>query len=319
MYNQEFYNDLEKINKEIYRSKLLLETVHPEDIINNNEQVLIEAGINFENIERMAAKMLGAIIKGLNKFTSMTSELLKRNDKVVQSYKKVDTNIINFKDFEYEINDIGSAYNRINSFVIPPFDSKNSDIILNNDGVNFKMGNESKFPNGMFLDNGQVNKTYFDGSSNVIKVNQSNAAAVFKDCLKVLTDRPTITKKITSECRNTVRMAQQLLNTKVPVTESVLLDTSIFKDDYLDILLEDAITTTDAIQKEQKDQQNGIQTNTNENTAANNINKTREAVVKYTSIIYDIESKIMSALDDLYNQSGKYCAKVAQLSNVHNK
>ena len=165
-----------------------------------------------------------------------------------------------------------------------------------------------------------VNKSYFDGSSNVIKVNSSNATQIFKDCLNILVNRGDITNKIKNDLNATIKIAQQAANMKTPITESALFDLSIYQNDYLDILLEDIIATTDQIQKEQKDSQNGINVNASTNQdKATDANRTRDAVVKYTTLVYDVISKMMSALDDIYNQAGKYCGRVSQLSNKHNK
>ena len=43
MYDIEFGNMMESIDKEFYEAKLSLESVHPMDIINNKDSVLTEA------------------------------------------------------------------------------------------------------------------------------------------------------------------------------------------------------------------------------------------------------------------------------------
>ena len=329
MYSKEFYSELEKAKREYYNCKLLSESIHPIDLMTNKEEVLEEAGINMNSVKKAAMKIITAGINALKKFIKLTSELEKRNNSIIKGYKNMDINLIDFSKLdECSIPDFNMAYNNIKSFTPPMFDKNDADALLNNNGIGYKIGPNSKFPKGLFLDNGNINKAYFNGLVNNTedglirvdgKTSTSNLSGYFKTCVTILSDRQNMSKRVDNLFRQSLKVSEQIIGSTIntTVTESVLLDSSIFKDEYYDILFEDAITTTQTIQKEM-DPKNGINTNTTENKIANENEKISNAVLKYSEIINSIFAEMMNSLDKLYNEAGKFCAKVSQLSNKKN-
>ena len=103
------------------------------------------------------------------------------------------------------------------------------------------------------------------------------------------------------------------------VTESILLDLSLFKNDYIDILYEDAVTTAD-IEREEK-QQSGrrIEVNKDENSMFKQTMNNVKVITEYVKICYSVNSKIMSILDDAYDKSIKFCDKVASYTPKQTK
>lgn len=331
MYSKEFYNELEKVNKEIYENKLILESVHPIDIINGNTEVLMEAAISKEKLDKARKTILEKMMVGVQKFLQVTGMLEKKNAKFIDGYKKIDLNLVNFDNFEYDMPDIKTALNNISSFKFPPFNAADSELILNNNSINYKVGGEAKFPQGAFSEDGQVNKAFFNGTvsnseNGKIRINASNAPAMFNACLDLMIKRKDMGNKIASQVRSMKDFSENLLNSAIrgdkieTVSESVLFNSSIFKDEYFDILLEDALATPDEIHKENEEKTNGMDTTTKEEsrTSSNN-DRIADAVIRYSEIVYSIQSVIMSSLDQLYKESGMFCEKVSQLSNNKNK
>lgn len=328
MYFKEFYSELEKINNEIYKNKLIYESVHPIDIINGNINVLTEAAEAKDANVKLKKNILEKMMAGVMKFLKMGAELVKRNSSIIDGYKKIDTSLIDFNGFEAEIPDINTAMNNINSFKVPEFKTEDIELLLNNNSIGYKVGSTSKFQQGIFNDDGQINKSYFNGKVNnesgTIKVNESSAPNMFKACLTIMDKRMDMSNRIASQVKNMKVFSEGIMRNATRgennvTTESVLLDYSIFKDEYFDILLEDAATTPNDIQKEEKEANNGIETNSENSKNVKNDDKLIDAVIRYNEIIYAIETIIMTSLDQLYTEASKYCAKVAQLSNKNNK
>lgn len=330
MYTKEFYSELEKINREMYDSKIIYESVHPIDIITENVEVLSEAVNAKEKFDKYRKLIMEKILAGVDKFKQITADLIKRNSKIVDGYKKVDLNLVNFDKFECDMPDVRTAINNIQSYRMPQFNAEDTELILNNNSIGYKVGGEAKFPQGTFTEDGQVNKAFFNGTvansnNGRIRINSSNAARMYSDCLELMTKRQDMCNKIVSQVRSMVGLSQNIINgsikevNKTVTTESVLLNNSIFKDEYFDILLEDAITTPDQIHKENDQKENGIDTNTEVVKNKNETERLADAVIRYNEIVYSIQSTIMTSLDQLYKEAGMYCEKVSQLSNKHNK
>lgn len=321
MYDQEFYSDLEKFNREYYKNKLLTETVHPIDIINENAEVLSEAFNGKNNIAKLIADLIYKMQKSVNKFIDMSSELFKRNGKLIESFKKVNLNSVDFSNFEYEIHDLKTALNNISKISIPNYNDSDMDILLNNNALEYKQRN---FP-GMFTEDGQLIKDYFNGTvknseNGMMKVSGNMARDVFNAAIDVLEQRNVLAKKIPGMMKRQEQLVSSLTKNNQNVnTESVLYNTSIFKDEYIDILLEDAVTTPNDIKREEKNEAKGIVTDPEQSQTDNNNNRRIDAVLKFNEIVCNILNTSMASLDSLYGEAIKYCSRVTQLSNKNNK
>ena len=315
MYSKEFYSILESANREINDARLKMVTVHPYDIINNNDEVLTEAFLNQNRIVAAIDKIIQAIQKATEKFIKITNQLDIRNRALVDKYEKVKVNNLKLDDFEHEMFPYWQGMRNIESYRTPNFDEKDINNLITNGGIPFKQ-DTSNFPQGLFDEkNGfSVNSNYFRGSGEKIKIDKNDVQRAFAECLKIIKERKRIVSKITSENRNIIAVKRETRNIKTEqITESVILDRSIFKDEYYDILFEDAVTTTTDLEREEK---NGgkIESNSAENRNARSKDDMMNAVKQYVAICYDVNSKIMSVLDEAYDQSIKFCEKV---SNIH--
>lgn len=350
MYDIEFASAMEKINMQDLEYQLMLETVHPYDLINNKEEVLTEASEAAYRLGMTIEKINAMIVKMINKFMSMTKRLDIANKKLIEKYKALDIGKVDFTNLkDYEIYPYSIGVQRINAYNSPKWNAADSEFYLTNNGDEFKL---KSFPKDVFIKDNSgnliINADYFRGiniGGGKQKVSPSDAPRVFKNCLSVLESRKNIANHIVADSlkvkneykskqsakidvnqkpgndgnnNNTNQPAQQNnapatqeSTNNNPITESVLLDMSIFKDEYYDILYED-ITTTDDIEKADK---NGapINSSTQENQqGANNLNLDKAAKI-YKKVCCDVNTKMMTVLDEAYDECIKFCEKVCTL------
>lgn len=322
MYDQEFYSDLEKFNREYYKNKLIFESVHPIDIINENVEVLSEAAKSKIEISKLLADILYKMTVGLTKFAKMTDELIKRNTTIVNDFNKVNLDLIDFNDFEYEIHDIKTAMSNIRKRMnIVKYDERDSELLLTNNGLQYK---SEKFPE-TFNEDGQINKALFNGTVNsengMMKITGNSHKDMFKACLDVLNSRKDISGRLAASNNYRQGLLKSLTQGTIQQTnnESVMYDVSIFKDEYIDILLEDAVTTPNDIKKEENNNEKGISNDPEQSQENINNNRQIDAIIKYNEICNSVDTTIMTSLDSLYGEAIKYCSRVTQLSNKNNK
>ena len=309
MYSKEFYSILEETTKEINDAKIKLISIHPEDLINNKESVLTEAVFNKDSIEKSMKKLIDNIKTMVEKFIRMSHKLSVANKHLIDKYSKVKIDSSKLKDFEYEIFPYWDGLDRIKSFNPPQF---KEDMV--NDLISGGMQFKQLFEKGTFNEDGSVNPNFFRGSENKLKVQSGNANMVFSKCLDIIKSREAISNDISSKSKNLSMTSQNVIR-NVPITESVILNESIFKEDYLDILFEDAVTTTSDIKKEENRQEaEGIDVNSTENSSAKKASDINSAVQKYITIVYGVISTMMSILDEAYDQSIKLCERLSNKS-----
>lgn len=321
MYSKEFYNELDTLEKEYYENKLFLETIHPIDLINNKDQVLIEAAEKAEGMGKTIKSMQEFIKKAIDKFMIITNKLLTDNAKLIEKYKAIKPNEIQVgENFSYGILPYWDGVRNIMAYSTPDYRNEDIALLSSNNGKNYKDEKFSNF-NGLFDENGSVNSAYFKGGVENIKVNKNNAAAVFKDCLNIIEQRKQISDKIVAETSKINRLRVDASVDLKTIGESALFDMSIFKDEYTELLYEsmiaplfedsngDGITTTSDIEREEK---SGVEINKEENTKINDAKQAMEAAKNWSKICYDITAKMMSALDEAYDRSIRYCEKFSK-------
>ena len=222
---------------------------------------------------------------------------------------------------------------RINSYNSPKWRSEDTQLYLSNKGDDFKF---RSFPKDVFIKDNEgnvvINANYFRGAN----IGATDAARVFKNCLSVLEGRKNAANHIVTDSlnvknsykakaaaikentnANTNQPTQNNAPTTTPenkdntITESVLLDMSIFKDEYYDILYED-ITTTDDIEKSDKGNA-PINSNNQENQQGKANISLIEGAKNYKKICCDVDTKMMTILDEAYDECIKFCEKVCTL------
>lgn len=322
MYDIEFGNMMESIDKEFYEAKLSLESVHPIDIINNKDSVLTEAITDNKKLMNAFSKIIKVITDLTDKFRRITNKLEFRNRKIVDKYSKFNINGIDIKnDFEYEMFPYWEGYERIKRYHVPRFDNNNLDKYLTNGAEQFK---SNDFQRGTFSkEDGSVNANYFRGCDDrgiKEKISGNNVKMVYQRCLEIIKTRKQIADKISAENKNIIVVASNGSKIKVPISESVMMDQSMFKDEYYDILyenildgalFEDSAATTTDIEKEEKN--GGINNNPEENNKANVNKDLIEAIKVYSNICMQVNSKIMNILDEAYDQSVRFCGKISSM------
>lgn len=320
-YDFEYASLIESIYRDLYECNLLLETVHPIDIINNKEEVLSEAFLNFSRITNTISKISENIMKLFKKFKDMTVKLDKRNDKIIQDFSKIDVNKLKLDDFQYEIFPYWEGYRNISSFDFPKFDENNLSQYTINNGLEFKERMRNVFTkdeSGNII----VNQSYFRGSDKKIIVTKSNAAQVFNNCISICKTRKNITEKINSQISQYMASVSRYANSNTTnqndnadqnktLPESIVFNNSIYKDEYFDILLED-ITTTNDIEKEEKNPY--INNNSNQSNKINDTKQIIDAAISYTRICGEITTKMFTILDEAYDNSLKFCNKISTMS-----
>lgn len=315
MYYAQYYSILEEVNKEYYDAKLQLESVHPIDIITNKDQVLTEAIFNKDKINMVINKIIVGIVNATNKFVKISSELISKNNKQIQEYRNLPIDKLNFDDFEYSIYPYWIGLNNMLNIKLPSFNQNNISEIVNNGGMQFKINN---YPKGLFDENNNyaLNADFLRGGSKEIEVNRNNAKDVYNKCIDILMKRDAITNKLKAENFTLSKLLQTVVNSNKQVntvTESTLLDMSIFKEEYIDILYEDAMVTTKDIKNEDKPKTGTIDTNKEQNDANKETSNQIDATKAYVDICYPVNAKSMQILDTMYDAACKYCAKVANL------
>ena len=328
MYSQEFYSVIESITKDINDAELSLISVHPIDIVTNTDSVLTEAIINADTFKNAKDKLFAVIKKLTDTFIRITNKLEIRNKELVKRFESLTINPNVMNDFEYTIFPYWKGLDRIKGFRLPQFNISDSNDILNNDGIPYK---QSKFPRGTFNEEDwSVNMSYFRGADKEMTVDKNQVSGVFEQCLNIVKSRREISRKLSSENRYLMSLlsrnkapnennVQNQENNKQQVTESVLLDLSLFKDEYIDMLYEDAVATTNEIEKEEKKGNGRIEVNQEENSRFRNAMNTAKTAIKYVEICYSVNSKVMNILDEAYDKTIKFCDKIASYSPKNNK
>ena len=315
MYFKRFMETLTECEIEMYEAQLECMSIHPYEIISDRENVLQEAFDLKGKAEFALNKAIQVFIDVTNKFKNIAFQLKKRNAKWFESASRFDINSVDLKDFKYEMFDFKTGVERIEKTKLPIFSSVNEED-LSGDSNNFKQNafREIYVFSNENPDGGDINKNYFRGSNEKIVIKPQEVLSLYRFALNWLKGYDRIVNDISrdNDNINSILKTTKLTN-QVPVTESTILSESIFKDEYYDILLEDALDPKD-IEKEEKNK-NTIDTNSEEVAENKKKNTTNDAVMKYWKICSTIQTMKMDACKEAYSTFTDFIDKVMNCKN----
>lgn len=275
-----------------------IHSIHPYEIISDKENVIHEAIISKDKIDAAIMKSLEIFISLTAKMRKVAFELKKRNGKWFDAASRFDINRANLNDFKYEIYDYREGIKRIENTKTPVFKSIN---------IQDFSGNAETFKQTYFKDlylkneDGQeeISKNYFRGGPEKIELNGTQAKELFRFALDWLKNYENFCRNIESTNVSLNDLLKSSLENKNIITESTILNESFFKNEYYDLLLEDAVDPKD-IENEEKDRSNGIDSNRDENQKNKEINDMKEAIKKYWKVCSSIQTMKMDVAKEAY-------------------
>lgn len=308
MYFKRFMEALTECEIEMYEAQLECMSIHPYELISDKENVLQEAFDLKGKAEAAFNKAVQVFINLCESFKKVAFKLKQKNAEWFESASRFDLARVDLKDFKYEMFDYKTGIERIKNTPLPIF-SSSGDMIndLSGDSRAFK---EKSFKEIYFPEEnieGDINKNYFRGSNqkNPIKSHEVNGLYTFAlNWLKHYDNTVNAIYK-DSETINSILRSEKSSN-QTTVTESTILSESLFKDEYYDILLEDALDPKD-IEKEEKNKLNPNNREISENKEKNSI---REAVQKYWKICSTIQTMKIDACKEAYAAFTDFIDKV---------
>ena len=309
MYFERFIESLTECEIICNEEAIKVQSIHPQDIISNKEIVLQEAIFSKEKIDVAFQKAREIFMKLTQQMMKITFELKKRNAKWFETVNRFDINKKDLKNFKFEMFNYQEGIKRIEDTPLPKFESVNIQDFSGNAEV-FK---QNAFKNLYMKDdqgNEDISKNYFRGSSEKITIDDSKAKMLFPYAVNWLRNYERFTKNIEISNETLNKIVNDVLSTnKVSVTESILLSESIFRDEYYDILLEDAVDPSD-IEKEEKNNSNTINSNPEENKQNKEVTDRIEAAKKYWKICSSIQTMKMDIAREIYTVFTDFIDKV---------
>lgn len=312
MYTLNTYDKIADAEREIYDEYLKLESIHPVDIINNRAEVMHEAVLSRIQINKAIDKIIEAIQASLKKFKDISRELNKRNVEWMESAEKFDFNKADFSNFKYEIFPYWEAIPReFNLIKIPKFDINESELYTDQ---NQFMG---KYFKNITDDDGNINKNVLRGLNQNLKekipVDYGKAKTIYRYVLPTIKSITELRDKVARDMSKIASTLKSVKNMEAPMNESVVLNSSIFKDEYFDIILEAALTP-EKINKEKEKNDNSsddkdVNIKPNDNQKATDLDKMYKAVTSWSKLCSAVTTAEMDILDEAYNECAKFIDK----------
>ena len=304
MYFKRFMETLTECEIEMHEAQLECMSIHPYELISDKENVLQEAFNLKEKAELAFTKAVKVFIDFSEKFKTLAFQLKKRNSKWFESASRFDLTRVDLKDFKYEMFDFKTGVARIESLKLPIFNSVNPEE-LSGDSATFKQ----KAFGEIYIDDAKdINKNYFRGNDKKLEIRADQVISLYRFALNWLkNDYDRITGIITrdNDAINSILKTVKISN-QTTVTESTILSESIFKDEFYDILLEDALDPND-IEKEEK---NKLNPNNQEIVESKKKNSEIDAVQKYWKICSSVQTMRMDACKEAYSAFTDFIDKV---------
>ena len=308
MYFKRFMEALTECEIEMHEAQLECMSIHPYELISDKETVLQEAFDLKGTAESAFNKAVQVFINLCETFKKAAFKLKQKNVKWFESASRFDLARVDLKDFNYEMFDYKTGLERIKSKPLPIFNSS-GDMVndLSGDSRVFKEKSfkEIYFPEGNI--EGDIDKNYFRGSNEKLPIKSHEVTGLYTFALNWLKQYENTVNAIykDSENINSILRSEKASN-KTVVTESTILLESLFKDEYYDILLEDALNPKD-IEQEEK---NKINPNNKEITENKEKNIKLDSVQKYWKICSTIQTMKIDVCREAYAEFTKFIDKV---------
>lgn len=306
MYILDTYDVISECEKNMLENYLKLESIHPIDIIDNKLMVMHEATLNKVKIRQSLDTIIDTILKTIEKFKSITRDLKTKNSKWLAEAKQFNLNKTDLSNFKFEMfpywNAIPELYNNIK---IPNFSK--DDFNIYNDQLQFMQ----KYFKNIIDDNSNVNKNILRGLKNGSKkekilIDYGKAKNIYYQILKMIDDIYKLRDRIAKDATMIVNTVKNIKNMSSPLNESILLEYSIFKDEYFDIILESGITPDDV----EKSNDKKIDINKNDNKLSKSIDEQYKMVVAWCKLCTSVTSAEMDILDEAYGTCVKFINKI---------
>lgn len=317
MYFARFIDVLTECEREINDIELENISIHPYEIISNDD-ILLEFNIN-------TMKMIDKYSMMINTFQQKTEEFRTNALKLVDDHKdwknsalKIDFNKINFNhrngnsgNFKYEMLNCKNAYSRINGIRIPIYESVPSNH-LDGNGNMFK---HMSFPHLFGNTNGveTINSNYFINNEDILTITSYSARNVFREAISWCSTYSTTSIKLLNQNIQLNKLANIKLEeykSSLNITESVILHQSMFNDEYANILLED-ILTPDKINGHKR----WINMNNDENSKYDDNTIKLRRFMNYWKACTMVQMMKMEAIEKIYTTYGKYINHIMRMKN----
>lgn len=314
-YSPNTYNTVAQNQNRLLNEYLKLESIHPIDIINNKSTVMHEAVVSKLQLKKTLDAIIKAIEFSIKKFKDISRELKKRNADWIEQARKFDLNKADLSDFREEMFPYWmSIPNKFNNVRIPDFTMKD-EALYEGDGTEFM----NKYFKDIIDTDGGVSKNIFRGLSSSSNKNEKyvieygKAKGMYKTLLNMMDDINKLRDKVAKDMEMISDTVKRVRNMNTPMNESVLLQESIFKDEYFDILLE--ATTPDQIEKEMdEDDPNNkddkIEVKREDNRRAISVDKQYKLVASWSKMCTSVTTAEMDVLDEAYGVCVKFINKV---------
>lgn len=311
MYTLDTYDVIAEAERELLENYLKLESVHPADIINNRAEVLHEAVITKLQISKTLDAIVEAIKAAIKKFRDITRQLKTKNDEWMVNAQKFDLNKADLQNFREEIFPYWIAIpQRFNLIKIPQFTMVDAELYTD----------QKEFMNKYFKtivgENGDVNKNLLRGLNanskrEKLPIEYGKVKSIYRDIIRTIGEIIKLRDKVAREMNIIAETVKSVKNMNSPMNESILLNCSIFKDEYFDILLEGAFTPEQA-EKEAEQKENGrsINIKPDDNDRSSEVDRMYKAVTAWSKLCSAVTTAEMDILDEAYSECAKFIDKV---------
>lgn len=307
MYFKRFMEALTECEIEMHEAQLECMSIHPYELISDKETVLQEAFDLKGKAEAAFNKTVQVFINLCETFKKAAFKLKQKNAKWFESASKFDLARVDLKDFKHEMFDYKTGLERIKNKPLPVFNPDGK--MINDLSGDSRVFKETSFKEIYFPEGGGegIDRNYFRGSDEKLPIKSHEVIGLYRFALQWLKDYDKTVNEIykDSETINSVLKSERSLN-QTTVTESTILLESLFKDEYYDILLEDALNPKD-IEQEEK---NKLNINNKEMVETKEKNTKREAVEKYWKICSTIQTMKIDTCREAYAEFTKFIDKV---------
>lgn len=311
-YKSNLYNTIGENENKLLNEYLKLESVHPINIIDNKSVILHEAVISKLQIKKSLDAIINAIEISLKKFKDISRSLKMKNAEWITQAEKFDLNKADLSNFKEEIFPYWLAIPSKFNIIIPEFTMKD-EALYDGDGSEFM----KKYFNNIIDNNGNINKNILRGISSSgkgkIVIEYGKAKSIYKTLLNMINDIYKLRDKVSKDTVMILNTVKRIKNTNAPINESVVLNNSIFKDEYFDILLE--AVTPDEIEKNMENNKNDsndkkININRNDNNRSELVDKQYKLVASWSKMCTAVTTAEMDVLDEAYGACVKFITKI---------